>query len=299
MVVSFGFIRERIAPDIVALSAVGALLSTAILGADDVLAVFSNSAPITVAAMFVLSAGLERTDVIDWLGRHVTKAGGQSPFVALAMLMASVMVLSAFINNTPVVVTLIPIVINLATALDLAPTKLLTPLSSASIFGGTTTLIGTSTNILVDDLAQRQGLAPFGRFEITAAGAVMGAVGVVYLLLLGRWLLPNWETLASLLPRSEDRHFFADVIVPFESPLIDKGLKDVEFKEERGLRVIDRIRQGVPLRGRLDEADLGAAMRADSFLEAGDVAGSAVWRRGLKAIKEIWREEPRKGEAVN
>ena len=173
--VFFGFVRERYPPDVVALCAVGVLLATGILGTRDVLSVFSNSAPITVGAMFVLSAALERTGVSDGMGRAVTRAAAWSPVAAVGALMLAATVMSAFITSTPVVVILTPVVVALAKAIEMPATKLLIPLSFTAILGGTTTLIGTSTNILVDGVAQHQGLAPFGIFEISAAGAIMAA----------------------------------------------------------------------------------------------------------------------------
>lgn len=165
--VFFFFVRGATRPDTIAMFAAIALLAIGIISSKDIVSVFSNSAPITIACMFILSAALERTGVIEYMSGVILRVAKFSPVIAVLGLLGFAFVISAFINNTPVVVIMTPVVIALAHQLRKAPSKYLIPLSYVTIFGGTCTLLGTSTNILVDGVARTQGLAPFGVFEMT------------------------------------------------------------------------------------------------------------------------------------
>ncbi len=235
-VVVVAFFREWGTPDLVAIAAMGAVLLLGILPLTDtdtergLLSVFSNGAPITIACMFVLSAGLERTGAIDAMGRFFTKVAGQSELRVLLVLMLMGAVLSAFVNNTPIVVVFLPIVLAHARATKLRASKLLIPLSFASILGGTCTLTGTSTNLIIDGVAQEYDQPAFGMFELTKLGLIYALIGFVYLLTIGRKLLPARSSLSELLDTSSDRRFLTQFEVEPESALVGKPLTDTLLK---------------------------------------------------------------------
>ncbi len=273
IVVFFGFVRERLSPDVVAMSAVAFLLAVQILSTKDVLAVFSNSAPITVGCMFVLSAALERTGVIDRMGHMMLRVRWPSPTASMAVVVLATMLLSAFVNNTPVVVILAPVVIALSRAVGSSPSRFLIPLSFASIFGGTCTLIGTSTNILADGVAQEHGLAAFGMFEITAPGLILGGIGVAYLALFARWLLPDRPGTAAEVQEPRQRQFLSEVLVPEGSSVIGKRPSETGLGANPGIRVIEIIRDGISLNPEYGEPVLCAGDRLVIHSRAADVLG--------------------------
>lgn len=187
----FLFVKEYFTVDVTAILIMTLFIVTGVLAPEEGFTGFTNAATITVACMFVLSAGLFRTGLLDPLIRVLIRLGRWHFLAALVALMVFAAALSAFINDTAVVALLMPAALRLAERTGVAPGKLLMPLSFAALLGGVCTLIGTSTNILVSGIAQSKGFEPLGMFEFAPAAIWLTAAGVAYMLTLGLWILPK------------------------------------------------------------------------------------------------------------
>ncbi|MDQ8194260.1 SLC13 family permease [Coraliomargarita sp. SDUM461004] len=250
------FIWERISADLTALTVFGILLfvsalsnSTELPSLDAMLGVFGNSAPLTIAGMFIVSAALERTGAIDLITAYLRKLVKFPYRSFLFIMILGVAAVSAFVNNTPVVIVLMPVILSLSREMGVASSKLLIPLSYASIFGGTCTLLGTSTNLLASGILRDAGHAPIGMFELASVGLPILTVGTVYLVIFGNKLLPHRETLTSILSDEERKEFITEAFVRSGSDLHGKTAKDSGLLKGRGIRLLEIVRHGVAVQG--------------------------------------------------
>lgn len=190
------FVWERFSPSVVAVAGAGTMLALGLLDEKGAFGVFSNSAPLTVGAMFILSGALIRTGVIDKVGNYVVGRAKRHPRLAVIEVFGGGLLVSGFINSTPFVVVMMPVCFRLAEALGVSPKKLLMPLSVIAVLGGCLTLIGTSTNLVVSGIAEQAGLEPFGLFDITPYGLAVAAAGIVGLLVMARFLPSDYPRIA-------------------------------------------------------------------------------------------------------
>ncbi len=254
------FVRETYSTEVVAIAGTALMLAIGILPYDAALSVLSNPAPWTIAAMFIVMGALVRTGALDVLTRQAERLAKTRPKTAVVGVIIAVMAGSAIMNNTPVVVVMIPVMVQLSKTLGVKASKLLIPLSYAAIMGGSLTLIGTSTNLLVDGVARNQGLAPFGIFEILPIGLVVCVWGLIYMSIFAPRLLPDRDSMANMLSDRSKMKFFTEAVIPPDSNLIGREVSGVQLFKREGVRLIDVVRGDRSLRREL----------ADVVLQVGD-----------------------------
>ena len=245
------FISEIIRMDLVALLVLGALATTGLVSSDEALAGFSNSAVITVWAMFILSEGLTRTGIADVIGRQVMRVAGAREVPMIVVIMITGAVLSAFMNNIGVAALMLPVVVDIARRTRIAPSRLLMPLAYSTLLGGLMTLIGTPPNLLISESLKQYGYQGFELFDFTPIGGGVMVVGVLFIALFGRLFLPKKRAkrdrnVSQRALRSRyklhERTFL--LRVPTDSVLVGKTLAESRIGSTTGLVVLALLRGG-------------------------------------------------------
>lgn len=231
------FATEKLPVDIVALLVTGVLLATRVVTLDEGIAGFANPAVITVACMFVLSAALRKTGALDSIGRLFSRGGGGAGMLCL-LVMACVAPVSAFVNNTAAVAVFLPLVFAAAAARKVPASRVLIPLSFAAQFGGVCTLIGTSTNLLVNSIAEKSGMGGFSMFEFAPLGLILCVIGGGYLIVFGRWLLPERRS-AQLTDIYQLGEYVTELRVMDDSPLIGQHIGQTPLSREHDISVLE------------------------------------------------------------
>ncbi len=236
------FASEKLPVDVVGILLVVALVMTQVLTVQEGLAGFGNDIIITIGGLFILVGGLIKTGLVDLIGRRLHRIAGDSEFVLTALIMTVAAVAASVLKNTTTTAMFLPVVIGLAAKAKIAPSKLLMPLAFGAILGGSCTLIGTSTNLAVSGTIVRYGYEPFSMFELTTVGALVFLVGLTYMLLFGRKMLPNRGGEDSLTEQYQMREYVSELIVLPDSPLVGKTLGEANISTDLELTVLGIVR---------------------------------------------------------
>lgn len=255
------FTNKRISFDVTSLIIMAILIVSGILSPAEGLSGFSNPATITIACMFILSEGLRNTGALDIVGDYFLHLSRLNYLLALLIIMGGIGLISAFINNTAAVAIFIPVIISLSKDLNVSPSKLLMPLSFAAMFGGVCTLIGTSTNLLVNSIAEENGLNPFTMFDFTPVGIFFFAAGFIYLFTIGIRLIPERRSDEDLTESFEMQEFLTDVVLHDDSEFAGTALSETKLVRNLDLDIIEVF----------DKNSNAKGDRALTEIESGDI----------------------------
>ena len=270
------FATERIPVDVVAIVAMSVLVVSGVLTPQQGVSGFSNSATITVAFMFILSTALFKSGAVVGIGNRIAVLFKYNFWIGIFVTMLTVGVISAFINNTPVVAIFIPILVGAAAQSKLSIAKMLMPLSFASMFGGVCTLIGTSTNILVSGVAAENNLEPFSMFEMTKMGLIFFGVGLLYMMLIGIRLIPDRGSDDGLMKKFGMGDYLTEIVLLENSASVGKSIKESPLVKKLDLDILEVNRKG----------NAFIMPSADLILERSDVLKVRCNVEKIKALKE-------------
>ena len=289
-----GFLMERLPATVIAILGACTYLALGILDADAMYSVFSNSAPIVIGAMFVLSGALIRTGVIQRVADAIMARAEKHPRLAIVEVLVGALVASAFLNNTPVVVVLLPIMLKLADVTGVSAKKLLMPLSIAAVLGGTLTLIGTSTNLVVDGIVREAGMPRFGIFEITPIGLVTAASGMIGLALMW-WLLPSDKSVHGPAGTHDANQYLTELVLDADDDLV--GMTTEAFRDlPRSGRIVGVRRASIVAHGA--EIDHWTLAAGDRLIVRVDGATLMTWREQRRFTLGIGNGEPGESDMV-
>ncbi|PSR05330.1 MAG: SLC13 family permease, partial [Bacteroidetes bacterium SW_11_45_7] len=270
------FVTEVLSIDLVAILIMVSLVLTGVITPAEGVAGFSNPATLTVAFMFVLSAAMLKTGALQLVATRLSDIFRYNFYLGMFAMMVAVGISSAFINNTPVVAVLIPVVIQVAHASHRNPTKMLIPLSFASIFGGSCTLIGTSTNILVSGIAEKNGLEPFSMFQMAPLGLILFIAGIAYMMVAGIRLLPENKEEQNLEKKFELRDYMTELQLLDNADSVNKPIMDSPLTKELEMEIIEIQRNGNKF----------SLPPGDMILQAGDILKVQCDVEKIKALKD-------------
>jgi len=239
------FIREWAAPDVIALTVLCAVVALGLIDPARMTEVFKNEAPLTIAALFVIGGALERTGAVDHIGQLLKTRLSGNLRVAILAFSAITAFFSAWMNNTAIVAILLPVTLGFARSKNIAASRLLMPLSYASILGGCCTLIGTSTNLLVNGALKDAGVKPMGMFELAPVGIPLAIAGIGYLVIFGPRLIPARSSISGSLEIEFRTTPLFHVLVEDDSPMVGKPLLETPlFNRAGGVHLLEIRRNG-------------------------------------------------------